>query len=101
MVVGGANDGFKALLAGRLTAAGFQVVDGDDAPALAGTQPDNIANRTLPAGGGQLELTTELRNAMFGTNTRAGRKSGTTAVFWGFAGAVRQSIALLEAAQAA
>ncbi|MFE3383127.1 poly-gamma-glutamate hydrolase family protein, partial [Streptomyces anulatus] len=56
----------------------------------------NPVNRTMLAKGGQLELTTELRAAMFTVNTRAGRAGSTTPVFDRFASACRAAIAELE-----
>jgi phage replication-related protein YjqB (UPF0714/DUF867 family) len=96
VVVGGRNQTFKGHLTDRLGAAGFRTIDGDDVPALAGVHPDNIANRTLLGAGAQLELTTELRKSMFGVNTRAERRRTLLDPFWGFVGAVRESIVLLE-----
>ncbi|MFG3480532.1 poly-gamma-glutamate hydrolase family protein, partial [Streptomyces sp. NPDC047980] len=58
--------------------------------------PANPVNRTMLAKGGQLELTTELRAAMFTVNTRAGRAGSTTPVFDRFAGACRAAITKLE-----
>lgn len=46
--------------------------------------------------GGQLELTTELRAAMFTNNTRAGRAGSTTPVFDRFVGACRAAITKLH-----
>ncbi|UGY94229.1 poly-gamma-glutamate hydrolase family protein [Streptomyces gobiensis] len=99
VVVGGLNETFKAHLMNRFRAAGFYVLDGSDNPALAGVHPDNIANRTLLGAGAQLELTTELRAAMFEVNTRAGRRKSTTGVFWAFVWAARDAIQLLEQQQ--
>jgi len=53
---------------------------------------DNIVNRTLLGMGAQLELTTPLRSAMFGTNTRADRKNTTLGLFWNFVAATRAAI---------
>ncbi|WP_066950192.1 poly-gamma-glutamate hydrolase family protein [Streptomyces lushanensis] len=97
VVVGGRNDRFKQLLHSAFGAAGFQTIDGSTLPDLAGVQPQNIANRTLLGMGGQLEITTELRESMFGTFTRAGRPGSTNAVFDRFVGAARTAIANLEA----
>jgi phage replication-related protein YjqB (UPF0714/DUF867 family) len=92
VLVGGAGEACKARLMYRLGAAGFQVLDGDTVPELAGVHPDNITNRTLLRGGGQLELTWELRDAMFDVNTAASRRKTTTDVFWTFTAAVRQAL---------
>ena len=70
---------------------GVKALNGDDA--------DNIANRTLLGMGGQLELTTPLRLAMFEENTRPRRKHTTTPVFWAFVAACRAALARLEAEQ--
>ncbi|GGU52732.1 hypothetical protein GCM10010211_16510 [Streptomyces albospinus] len=47
--------------------------------------------------GGQLELTTELRQSMFGSFTRLGRPKSTNDTFWRFTAACRSAIARLEA----
>ncbi|GAA2790745.1 poly-gamma-glutamate hydrolase family protein [Crossiella cryophila] len=93
VLVGGRDDPLRQALLNRLAAAGFQAVDGVGHPTLSGRDPENIANRTLSGGGGQLELTTGLRDAMFGTNTRPERRYTTTQVFWDFVSAVRVAIA--------
>ncbi|MEW1723009.1 poly-gamma-glutamate hydrolase family protein [Streptomyces sp. NPDC093109] len=97
VVVGGLHTAFKDYLRAAFDSAGFQTVDGSTVPALAGVQPQNIANRTVLGKGGQLEITTELRQAMFGVNTRAGRPGSTTEVFDRFVAATRTAIARLEA----
>ncbi|WP_030661941.1 poly-gamma-glutamate hydrolase family protein [Streptomyces rimosus] len=97
VVVGGRNAAFKKLLHQELGAAGFKTVDGDDFPDLAGVDPDNPCNRTMLAKGGQLELSTELRESFFGTDTLAGRAGSTNGAFKKFAGACRKAIARLEA----
>lgn len=99
VLVGGCSTAFKSRLLSKLEAAGLHVVDAAAIPALDGDEPTNIANRTLLASGAQLELTTPLRHAMFGTNTRAGRKNTTLPLFWSFATAVRAATADLEATQ--
>ncbi|MEU6942503.1 FAD-linked oxidase C-terminal domain-containing protein, partial [Streptomyces rubiginosohelvolus] len=53
-------------------AVGIAWRDGNETPDLAGVNPNNPVNRTMLSKGGQLELTTELRAAMFTNNTRAG-----------------------------
>lgn len=51
--------------------------------------------------GAQLEMTTDLRAAMFasGKNTRAERATNTLPLFWSFTTAVRTAIQRLEATQ--
>ncbi|MFF4156182.1 poly-gamma-glutamate hydrolase family protein [Streptomyces sp. NPDC001678] len=72
---------------------------------LDGDEPLNICNRTYSGAGGQLEVSTDLRRAMFGDfaspATRAatyGRAAdGTAAHYWdGFVTAVREAIARTE-----
>ncbi|MFC5719469.1 poly-gamma-glutamate hydrolase family protein [Streptomyces gamaensis] len=97
VVVGGLNAGFQRLMTEELRAAGFQTIDGAKVPDLNGDHPDNICNRTMLGKGGQLELTTELRQSMFGTFTRQGRPKSTNETFWRFTAACRAAIARLEA----
>ncbi|WP_329114621.1 poly-gamma-glutamate hydrolase family protein [Streptomyces sp. NBC_01353] len=75
------------------------VVAGVDSP-LNGDDPANIVNRTSSGAGAQLEISTELRKAMFGTfgsavdrRATAGKGSADEAHFWnGFADAVREAV---------
>ncbi|KNB52387.1 phage replication protein [Streptomyces caatingaensis] len=97
VVVGGRNADFRRHLTEELRAAGFQTVDGTRIPELAGDDTDNICNRTLLGKGGQLELTTELRQSMFGTFTRQGRPKTANDTFRRFTAACRAAIARLEA----
>lgn len=99
VLVGGRNTALKSCLLTRLTAAGLQAIDANSVPDLNGDEPANIANRTLLAAGAQLELTTPLRQAMFGTNTRADRKHTTLPLFWTFTTATRSAITTQEATQ--
>ncbi|MBT8227881.1 MAG: poly-gamma-glutamate hydrolase family protein [Dactylosporangium sp.] len=99
IMVGGGNPGFKQVLIEELTTAQFAAFDAETVPAIAGTSADNIVNRNLLSGGGQLELTTPLRSTMFTINTRAGRGGSTTQAFWDFVNATRTAIARLEAEQ--
>ncbi len=96
VLAGGRNDAFKRHLLDELAGHGFQAIDAATREPLDGDEPDNIANRTLLGMGGQLELTTPLRAAMFGVNTRPGRKDTTTGLFWDFVAATRSAIARLE-----
>jgi phage replication-related protein YjqB (UPF0714/DUF867 family) len=99
VLVGGRNGTFKQLLRDQLVAAGLTAIDGADHDSLNGDEPANIVNRTLLGMGGHLELTTPLRSAMFGVDTREQRKDTTTQVFWDFVAACRNAIAQLEAGQ--
>jgi phage replication-related protein YjqB (UPF0714/DUF867 family) len=96
VLVGGRNDTFQGYLLESFTAAGFLAIDAADRESMVGIEPDNIINRTLLGMGGQLEITTPLRSAMFGVNTRAQRKNTTTAVFWNFVAATRSALARLS-----
>ncbi|MFI5731804.1 poly-gamma-glutamate hydrolase family protein [Kribbella sp. NPDC051587] len=99
VLVGGRNNAFKSRLLTRLNAAGIRAIDAASIPDLNGDEPTNLANRTLLGAGAQLELTTPLRVAMFGTNTRADRKNTTKPVFWAFTNATRAAIADVEATE--
>lgn len=99
VLVGGRNSTLKSRLITRLTAAGVRAIDAVNNPDLNGDDPANIANRTLLGKGAQLEITTPLRIAMFGTNSRAERKNTTKPIFWSFVNATRAAIADLEATQ--
>ncbi|GAB2957982.1 hypothetical protein GCM10023080_017060 [Streptomyces pseudoechinosporeus] len=99
VLVGGLNTTLKQYLLESLTAAGVQAEDASGSEGLGGVNPANIVNRTLLGQGAQLEITTPLRTAMFGTNTRAGRKNTTTQIFWDVVQAVRQAVGRIEAEQ--
>jgi phage replication-related protein YjqB (UPF0714/DUF867 family) len=99
VLVGGLNTTLKRYLRDALAAIGVQAVDASGDEELAGEDPVNIVNRTLLGKGAQLEITTPLRTAMFGTNTRADRKNTTTQVFWDFVDAVRRAVERMEAEQ--
>ncbi|MGW0433558.1 poly-gamma-glutamate hydrolase family protein [Micromonospora sp. NPDC003197] len=99
VLVGGLDLGLKALLIEEYGSAGIQAIDAVDHESLNGNHPDNIANRTLRGKGAQLELTTPMRTAMFGTNTRAQRRHTTRPAFWSFVTATRTAIARHEATQ--
>ncbi|WP_374983595.1 poly-gamma-glutamate hydrolase family protein [Streptomyces fradiae] len=99
VVVGGLNERFRTLLKAEFDRVGIAWKDGNDPEVrdLAGINPANPCNRTMLGKGGQLELTTELRAAMFTVNTRAGRAGSTTATYWDFVRACRTAIARLHA----
>ncbi|WP_416905125.1 poly-gamma-glutamate hydrolase family protein [Micromonospora echinospora] len=93
VVVGGLDTVLRGYLHEEFAAVGVTTLDGSDHPDLAGVSPANIVNRTLTGAGAQLELTTPLRTAMFGTNTRAQRKHTTLPLFWTFVAATRAAVA--------
>jgi phage replication-related protein YjqB (UPF0714/DUF867 family) len=102
-VVGGLDQALRNRLLAKYAAAGIPAIDATQAPHsdnpvenLDGDEPDNIVNRTLLGAGVQLELTTALRAAMFGVNTRAQRMHTTTAAFWSFVAATRAALAAAE-----
>lgn len=96
VVVGGLNERFKNLLKAEFNKVNIAWRDGNEVPDLAGVNPNNPCNRTMLGKGGQLELTTDLRAAMFSVNTRAGRAGSTTQKYWDFVGACRAAIAKLH-----
>ncbi|WP_149179569.1 poly-gamma-glutamate hydrolase family protein [Streptomyces sp. TRM49041] len=98
VVVGGLNERFKTLLKAEFDKVNIAWRDGNDPEVrnLAGINTDNPCNRTMLGEGGQLELTTDLRAAMFSVNTRAGRAGSTTDKYWDFVRACRTAIAALH-----
>jgi phage replication-related protein YjqB (UPF0714/DUF867 family) len=92
VLVGGLDADLGRRLRAAYAAVDIQAVDAATVPALAGDDPRNIVNRTLLGAGAQLELTTPLRAAMFGTNTRPQRRHTTTELFWRFVGATRAAL---------
>lgn len=97
VLVGGRNAALRNLLIAQLSGAG----DATGHPTLAGMAPENLTNRTLLGAGAQLEITTPVRAAMFGINTREQRKHTTTAAFWAFTNACRTALATWTASQEA
>jgi phage replication-related protein YjqB (UPF0714/DUF867 family) len=98
VLVGGRNDTLKRYLL-EAFADEVPAIDAAGHKLLDGRGRGNIVNRTLLRMGGQLELTTPLREAMFEENTRPRRKHTTTEVFWTFVAACRAALARLEAEQ--
>jgi phage replication-related protein YjqB (UPF0714/DUF867 family) len=99
VLVGGCNATLRQHLLDELAAAGLTGVDAAGHASLGGTDPANIANRTLLGMGGQLEITAPLRLAMFEVNTREQRPHTTTQVFWDVAAACRNALIRVEAEQ--
>ncbi|MER6603905.1 poly-gamma-glutamate hydrolase family protein [Streptomyces parvus] len=88
--IGGLDEELVDRITASLTAAGFTVTD---APSeIAGTDPDNICNRTTTLAGVQLELSRAQRDRFFpdGENTASVRNSGArTEEFYRYAAAIR------------
>ncbi|MFE7588906.1 poly-gamma-glutamate hydrolase family protein [Kitasatospora sp. NPDC057512] len=101
VLVGGLNSTFRQYLMEEFAAAGIRAVTASGEEEIAGISPENICNRSLLGMGAQLEMTTELRAAMFapGKNTRTERAANTLPLFWAYATAVRTAIQRLEATQ--
>jgi phage replication-related protein YjqB (UPF0714/DUF867 family) len=99
VLVGGGNTILRGYLLEGLQDADFDARDAGQHGELNGNDPCNIVNRTLLGMGAQLELSTELREAMFGENTRPRRKHTTTQVFWTFVAVCRDALDRLEAEQ--
>ncbi|CAM5691691.1 poly-gamma-glutamate hydrolase family protein [Kitasatospora aureofaciens] len=101
VLLGGLNHGLRLYLMEEFAAAGIRAVNVSGGQQLAGDDPQNICNRTLLGTGAQLELTTELRTAMFAPtrNARADAGANTLPLFWSFVTAVRTAIQRQEATQ--
>ncbi|MFJ7911242.1 poly-gamma-glutamate hydrolase family protein [Kitasatospora sp. NPDC096204] len=101
VLVGGLNSTLRQYLMEEFAAAGIRAVTASGEEEIAGISPDNICNRSLLGMGAQLEMTTDLRAAMFapGKNTRAERAANTLPLFWSFTNAVRTAVQRLEAGQ--
>ncbi|MGK5441534.1 poly-gamma-glutamate hydrolase family protein [Micromonospora sp. URMC 105] len=97
VVIGGLDGTLRDLLRRELAKVPVTVARRANG-AIDGTSPRNICNRTSSGAGAQLELTTPLREAMFGTNTPAGRPHTTRPLFWDFVSATRTALALRAAA---
>ncbi|MFJ3581376.1 poly-gamma-glutamate hydrolase family protein [Streptomyces sp. NPDC090127] len=107
-VVGGLNKAFRTALVQELNAAGFPAID-SLAPAWAtllsefnGDHATNPCNRTMLGAGAQLELTTELRESLFGDPSSRGGRAETwdsNGEFVKFRDACRRAIATVEAGQ--
>jgi phage replication-related protein YjqB (UPF0714/DUF867 family) len=99
VLVGGCNETLRRYLLDGFEAADLDAIDAARHGELDGNDPRNIVNHTLLGMGAQLELSTPLRGAMFGENTRSRRKHTTTQVFWTFVAVCRDALDRLEAEQ--
>ncbi|GHH43580.1 poly-gamma-glutamate hydrolase family protein [Streptomyces candidus] len=102
VVVGGLNARLRTLLSENLRGAGFQIITSNPED-LNGDLPHNICNRTLTGeGGGQLELTTELRASLFDNFSGAANRASTfNAQFLKFTTACRTALTRMETEQLA
>jgi phage replication-related protein YjqB (UPF0714/DUF867 family) len=101
VLVGGGNEVLKGYLLEGLRRAEFDARDAGQHGELDGDAECNIVNRTLLGMGGQLELSTPLRDAMFTEHSRPRRKHTTTQLFWTFVAGCRDALDRLEAEQLA
>jgi phage replication-related protein YjqB (UPF0714/DUF867 family) len=85
--LGGLNDDLGERIGTALQRSGFDVRKHPD-PELQGHEPENICNRGRSGSGVQLELSRAVREEMFSSLTREGRKE-TTARFGDFVDALR------------
>jgi phage replication-related protein YjqB (UPF0714/DUF867 family) len=85
--LGGQDAELGQLVDAALTAAGFEVRQHED-PRLQGVEPCNVCNRGTTGRGVQLELSRGLREQMFLSLSREGRKH-TTPKFHAFVDAIR------------
>ena len=88
--VGGLDVALGAQIGTALTGKGFDVREHSD-PDLQGRDPKNICNRGTSCAGVQLELSRAVRETMFESLTRTGRKH-PTARFGVFVDAVRHAL---------
>ncbi|MFC9591796.1 poly-gamma-glutamate hydrolase family protein [Streptomyces sp. NPDC056944] len=108
-VVGGLNPDFRAALVYEIDKAGFPVVDAFDERYLTrlqdfnGSHVTNPCNLTMLRKGAQIEMTTELRQSLFGDSSSRSRRASTwnksNGQFEAFRDACRRAIATVEAAQ--
>ncbi|MCM2410819.1 poly-gamma-glutamate hydrolase family protein [Streptomyces sp. RKAG290] len=86
----------KQAIRSAFTPAQIAILDGSKVPGLDGGDKANVVNRTSTGRGVQLEMTTELRRAMFGDASSPAKRRDTYdasgAYFTKFCGAVRSAI---------
>jgi phage replication-related protein YjqB (UPF0714/DUF867 family) len=100
VLVGGRDRTLKDYLLAGFEDADLDAVDAGEHGELDGDDECNIVNRTLLGMGGQLELSTPLREAMFTEFTRSRRRHTTTPLFWTFVAVCRDALGRLEADRA-
>ncbi|MGW4702153.1 poly-gamma-glutamate hydrolase family protein [Streptomyces sp. NPDC004285] len=108
-VVGGLNAEFRAALVYEIGRAGFPAVDAFDSryanrlQDFNGSHVTNPCNLTMLRKGAQIEMTTELRQSLFGDYSSRSRRASTwdksNGQFEAFRDACRRAIATVEANQ--
>jgi phage replication-related protein YjqB (UPF0714/DUF867 family) len=94
ILIGGNNVQLRQKIRTELENAKFEVQDA--CTSMAGSDPDNICNKTSNHAGVQLEITQGLREKLFNDlNKRAGRKI-TTGTYQNFVEAIRTAIFSLQ-----
>jgi phage replication-related protein YjqB (UPF0714/DUF867 family) len=91
--IGGCDTELKSILLEELTVAGIPAHIGTD-PALDGSDPENICNKTASGAGVQLETGTTYRASLFAPrcNIRELRKYNTNAAFYNLVVALRKAM---------
>lgn len=87
--IGGADKELKQQVYQSLIAHGFSAEILEEGTALAGSDEDNIANKTSREMGVQLEISTAQRNVFFEKNTAADRQKTQTQEFYNYTQAVK------------
>lgn len=90
--IGGLDEQLRNLVGEEFTAAGIPWEQEPSGSDIAGAEPGNIVNETTRGMGVQLEISTAQRNAFFGTNTFASRRSTRLAEFDNYVAAVKRAI---------
>lgn len=91
--IGGLDEQLRNFIGEEFTAAGIPWEQEPGGSDIAGAEPGNIVNETTRGMGVQLEISTMQRNAFFGTNTFASRRSTRLAEFDNYVAAVKRAVA--------
>lgn len=91
--IGGLDEQLRNFVGEEFTAAGIPWEQEPTGSDIAGAEPGNIVNETTRGMGVQLEISTMQRNAFFGTNTAAGRRTTRLAEFDNYVAAVKRAVA--------
>ncbi|MFE7821392.1 poly-gamma-glutamate hydrolase family protein [Priestia megaterium] len=90
--IGGADKELKQKVYESLIAHGFSAEILEEGTALAGSDEENICNKTTRGMGVQLEISTAQRNVFFGKNTAADRQNTQTQEFYNYTQAIKNTI---------